>query len=102
MFALSLISPSLIVMEMTLEGNSSMGCAGSRVSISSMSAQSSDFSDYNKKAHDDEEGAIDPAEAQRRHEEFERRRQEHYKMKEALLLGRKLAESDTDDDSEQM
>ena len=64
---------------------------------------SSDFSDWaptSSHAEGEEDAEVDPAEAQQRHEEFERRRLEHYNMRAALEKARALLDSDNDEEEE--
>lgn len=86
-----------LVLEMRLEMDSA---GGSRVSLNS-APSCSEFSDsapsYRHNGEDDE---LDTEEARRKHEEFERRRQQHYEMKEALRRGRQLLESEHDYEDE--
>lgn len=80
---------------------------GSRISLSS-APSCSEFSDsgpsYRHNIAEDEE--LDTEEAKKKHEEFDRRRQQHYEMKEALRRGRQLLESENDydnlDDSDEL
>lgn len=74
--------------------------ASNRFSISSPGSapSQSDFSDsgVSSRRQSMTDGEVDPAEAQRKHDEFERRRHEHYMMKEALEKARELVAQESD------
>jgi hypothetical protein len=65
-------------------------------SSATSSALSSDFSDWAPTSShaEGEELEVDPAEARRRHEEFERKRLQHYNMRAALEKAKALLDSD--------
>lgn len=73
----------------------------SRVSLSS-APSCSEFSDSGpSRSHNMVDGEeLDTEEAQKKHEEFEQRRHQHYEMKEAIRRGRELLESENDYDDD--